>query len=113
MAGNNEILSKVGYNWWDETEGIFATVRFFINPVRFDYFSRILQHEKDSGRELSTVLDVGCGDGSLAKLIRDRRPDVQVRGIDVLVRAWRAAPGSRWWPTSTAIAIRVSPRCCA
>ena len=40
----------------------------------------------------SSVLDVGCGDGSLAKLIRDRRPDVQMRGIDVLVRDRTAIP---------------------
>lgn len=80
MAVNNEILSKVGYNWWDETEGIFATVRFFINPVRFDYFSRILQHEKDSGRELSTVLDVGCGGGFLSEEFT--RTGYKVTGID-------------------------------
>ena len=40
----------------------------------------------------SSVLDVGCGDGSLAKLIGDRRPDVQMRGIDVLVRDQTAIP---------------------
>jgi 16S rRNA G1207 methylase RsmC len=34
----------------------------------------------------ASVLDVGCGDGSLAKRICDRRPDVQTRGIDVLLR---------------------------
>jgi len=33
-----------------------------------------------------TVLDVGCGDGTLAKLIHAHRPDVQICGIDVLVR---------------------------
>ena len=32
------------------------------------------------------VLDVGCGDGLLAKLIGDRRPDLTLEGIDVLVR---------------------------
>ena len=40
----------------------------------------------------ASVLDVGCGDGSLAKLICDRRPDVQMRGIDVLVRERTAIP---------------------
>ena len=40
----------------------------------------------------ASVLDVGCGDGSLAKLIGDRRPDVQMRGIDVLVRDQTAIP---------------------
>jgi SAM-dependent methyltransferase len=32
------------------------------------------------------VLDVGCGDGLVAKLIGDRRPDLSLQGIDVLVR---------------------------
>ncbi len=32
------------------------------------------------------VLDVGCGDGSIAKLLHDARPDVAIEGIDVLVR---------------------------
>lgn len=32
------------------------------------------------------VLDVGCGDGRLALEISDLRPDVQIAGIDVLVR---------------------------
>ena len=32
------------------------------------------------------VLDVGCGDGFLATKIMNRRPDVQIKGIDVLIR---------------------------
>ncbi|MFN0157269.1 MAG: class I SAM-dependent methyltransferase [Bacteroidota bacterium] len=32
------------------------------------------------------VLDVGCGDGLLAKMILAQRPDVHLTGIDVLVR---------------------------
>ena len=32
------------------------------------------------------VLDVGCGDGSVAALTNELRPDLQVSGIDVLVR---------------------------
>lgn len=38
------------------------------------------------------VLDVGCGDGRVAASIRARRPDVDVRGIDVLVRAHSEIP---------------------
>jgi SAM-dependent methyltransferase len=32
------------------------------------------------------VLDIGAGDGALARLILDRRPDLTITGIDVLVR---------------------------
>ena len=35
------------------------------------------------------VLDVGCGDGRLAALIKQQRPDLTIAGIDVLAR-----PGS-------------------
>jgi SAM-dependent methyltransferase len=31
----------------------------------------------------SKVLDVGCGDGRLARLIADKRPDISIWGIDV------------------------------
>jgi SAM-dependent methyltransferase len=33
-----------------------------------------------------SVLDVGCGDGLISRLIMDQRPDVKMSGIDVLVR---------------------------
>lgn len=34
----------------------------------------------------ASVLDVGCGDGRVARAILDRRPDVRLVGLDVLVR---------------------------
>jgi SAM-dependent methyltransferase len=36
--------------------------------------------------EGASVLDVGCGDRLLARRIQDMRPDLRVRGIDVLLR---------------------------
>jgi SAM-dependent methyltransferase len=38
------------------------------------------------------VLDVGCGDGLTAHLIKQRRPDIAIQGIDVLVRARTCIP---------------------
>jgi SAM-dependent methyltransferase len=35
----------------------------------------------------SSVLDVGCGDGLLARRIKDTRPDIQIEGVDVLIRS--------------------------
>lgn len=32
------------------------------------------------------VLDIGCGDGTIDYVVAQRRPDVSIKGIDVLVR---------------------------
>lgn len=40
----------------------------------------------------ASVLDVGCGDGTIARLIGDRRPDLTLAGIDVLIRPRTAIP---------------------
>ena len=32
------------------------------------------------------VLDVGCGDGLISALLRGKRPDVEILGVDVLLR---------------------------
>jgi len=36
--------------------------------------------------EGAQALDVGCGDGRIASLVRERRSDIAIRGIDCLVR---------------------------
>jgi SAM-dependent methyltransferase len=33
-----------------------------------------------------SLLDVGCGDGRLARELLDKRPDLRIEGVDVLVR---------------------------
>ena len=42
------------------------------------------------------VLDTGCGDGTLARLILQRRPDIGIQGIDVLVRPQSHIPVERF-----------------
>jgi SAM-dependent methyltransferase len=40
----------------------------------------------------ASVLDIGCGDGAIAALVLGRRPDLEIEGIDVLVRDDAAIP---------------------
>lgn len=44
----------------------------------------------------ASVLDVGCGDGTIAKLIMELRPDVKIEGIDVLVRPQTHIPVTKF-----------------
>jgi SAM-dependent methyltransferase len=39
-----------------------------------------------------SLLDVGCGDGKLAQLLLQKRPDLQIEGVDVLVREQTSVP---------------------
>lgn len=39
-----------------------------------------------------SVLDVGCGDGLLAALVMRRRPDLRIRGVDILHRETQYIP---------------------
>ncbi len=40
----------------------------------------------------ANILDVGCGDGLIASLIKAKRPDVAVQGIDIKVRGTTHIP---------------------
>ncbi|HEC16321.1 MAG TPA: SAM-dependent methyltransferase [Sedimenticola sp.] len=40
----------------------------------------------------STILDVGCGDGLVDHLILQRRPDLTINGIDVMIRPYTWVP---------------------
>jgi SAM-dependent methyltransferase len=40
----------------------------------------------------ATVLDVGAGDGLIARRVMDARPDLTIRGVDVLARATAHIP---------------------
>jgi len=40
----------------------------------------------------ATVLDIGCGDGRVAALLGELRPDIKIRGLDVKVRASSQIP---------------------
>jgi SAM-dependent methyltransferase len=40
----------------------------------------------------ATLLDVGCGDGQLTRLLGEARPDLRLSGMDVLVREGAQVP---------------------
>jgi SAM-dependent methyltransferase len=48
----------------------------------------------------ASVLDVGSGDGRLARLVADKRSDISIRGIDVRLRRDAAIPVEKFDGTS-------------
>ena len=42
------------------------------------------------------MLDVGCGDGSIAAALMQRRPDLEIEGVDVLIRPSTRIPVTRF-----------------
>lgn len=77
--------------------GLAAVEKKFLNTVhnkavfrrRVRVLSGHLVHELGSS---GSVLDLGCGDGSIAKAIMDREPGLVFRGMDVLIRPHTLIP---------------------
>ena len=55
----------------------------YVQKRRVDVLSEELAHQLPHG---ARVLDVGSGDGWVAHLVQQRRPDLRLHGVDVLVR---------------------------
>jgi 2-polyprenyl-6-hydroxyphenyl methylase/3-demethylubiquinone-9 3-methyltransferase len=79
-AVDNDLYRRNGHAWWDDDVGEFSTIRFFVNPVRFGYFKRVLDHERGPAVDGLTLLDVGCGGGILAEDFA--RLCLKVTGVD-------------------------------
>ena len=56
---------------------------YFVHNRRSVVLSR---HLANLLPESSSILDVGCGDGLISRMILEARPDLHLHGIDVLIR---------------------------
>ncbi len=78
MEVNNAMYETLGHLWWsEEADFEITSLRYSVNPVRYGYFKRQLEHLHAPGK---SVLDIGCGGGFLAEEFAKDRYDVT--GID-------------------------------
>jgi len=90
MAIDNEIYSREDFGWWDDdADSIGVLLRYFVNPVRFAYFTEILGREWGGNVSGRTLLDVGSGGGYLCEEFA--RVGFDVTGIDPSLNTVRAA----------------------
>ena len=87
MKINNEIYEDLGHAWWAaDADFAVGSLRYCMNPVRYSYFKRKLQHLPRVG---TNVLDLGCGGGFLAEEFA--KDGFRVTGIDPAKRSIEAA----------------------
>jgi SAM-dependent methyltransferase len=72
----------------------FTLISGLHNYLVFNRRTRVLAECVGARLPAGSVLDVGCGDGTIDVLIQDARPDLELRGIDVLVRTKTRIPVS-------------------
>lgn len=64
----------------------FPTARLHKNLIHPRRVQRIVEYFAKRIPKNATVLDVGTGDGRLARLLAENRPDLELHGLDVLLR---------------------------
>ena len=65
MPANNSIYNSNAASWWDENNFLYL-LKTGINPVRFDYFQKVIWHDYPQLLSMK-VLDIGCGGGFLSE----------------------------------------------
>ncbi len=56
----------------------------FVHARRVRVLAKVLAEQIPEG---ASVLDIGCGDGTIAALVAKARPDISMQGVEVLPRA--------------------------
>lgn len=68
MAIDNEMYSREAFRWWDDDpDSTSVMLRYFVNPIRFSYFTEILKQKSGGDGSEKRLLDVGCGGGYLCE----------------------------------------------
>lgn len=71
--------------------------RAYVHKRRVELLSQTLEALIPQNTQ---ILDIGCGDGGIAWLLQQMRPDIAVRGIDILVRSDTRIPVN-WYDGQT------------
>jgi SAM-dependent methyltransferase len=85
---------------------IYAATSVAHAPVFARRIEVLAAHFADLLPRDAAVLDVGAGDGLLAKRLMERRPDVRIQGVDVLVRPETFIPVREFDGTTLPLADR-------
>ncbi|MGZ4064629.1 MAG: methyltransferase domain-containing protein, partial [Bacteroidia bacterium] len=76
---NNEVYNEEGDNWWDEDKPMYL-LKSAVNPLRVNYFRRILFETLRMDPNGRRALEVGSGGGILTEEIA--RMGFRTCGID-------------------------------
>ncbi len=80
MRSINNDYDSIAESWCSEDVGATASLRYFVNPVRFKYYKRIIENGFTSGFRNRSALDVGCGGGILSEELA--KTGILVTGVD-------------------------------
>lgn len=80
---------SIAHLWWSDDEGTTASIQYLINPVRFNYFNKILEFNYKAEFQNRNALDVGCGGGFLSEELS--KIGLNVTGVDPSKKSIRIA----------------------